>query len=33
MYTFCKKPFKTFLEGQMYKDKPIPLFATKLWKT
>ena len=26
---FCKKGFKAFLEGQMSKDKPTPLFATK----
>ena len=29
-YVFCNKPFKTFLERQMLKDKPTLLLAMKL---
>ena len=28
MYMFCNKPFKAFLESQMYKNKPTPFLAT-----
>ena len=30
-YISCNKPFKAFLERQMFKDKPTPLLAIKMW--
>ena len=30
-YISCNKPFKAFLEHQMFKDKPTPLLAIKMW--